>query len=102
MPYKFNPLTGKLDYYETGGSGGPSGNTRVEYRQITAQEALDKELTLAQTPTNENDVRLDIISGTTQEQGTDYNVTGNILTWDGLALDLTLHENDKLRIIYTV
>lgn len=101
--FKFNPLTGKLDL--VGGSGGSDPTTIadkyiVEPRTLTALEAANKEITLDNTPPDPTKVTLDIVSGTSQEYGTDYTVAGDVLSWDGLGLDVTLHEGDKIRVIY--
>jgi len=99
MSYKFNPFTGNLDYFE---SVSVVDGIATEYRTINNLEALNKKLTLGLTPADANKVSLDIISGTTQEYGIDYNVVSDELIWNALGLDLTLEENDKLRIIYPV
>lgn len=99
MSYKFNPFTGNLDYFE---SVSVADGIATEYRTINNSEAADKKLTLSFTPAVPEKVSLDIISGTTQEYGTDYNVVSDELIWNALGLDLTLEENDKIRIIYPI
>ena len=101
--YTWNPFTGRLD--RVGGSGGggsvPDGYI-VEHRDLTMAEATNKELTLANTPPDGTKVSLDIVSGVPQQYGTDYTVTGDTLSWNGLGLDVTLEEGDKVRIIYPI
>lgn len=103
MPFKFNPTTGKLDLVGSGGSG-PANSIAskyiVENRTLTTLEATNMQLTLDNTPPQNLKVSLDIVSGVTQEYGTDYIVNGNILSWSGLALETVLSAGDKLRIIY--
>jgi len=73
---------------------------RVERFTLTLQEATDKEVFLANTPSDPSSVVLDIPSGTVQFLGSDYQVDGNRIFWDGLALEMTLDENDKIVITY--
>ena len=101
MSFRFNPFTGTFDY-DSSSAGGGTGNRVVEYRTITNAEAVSKEITLSNVPSDPSEVVLDIISGVPQKFGTDYSVTGDVLTWNGLGLDVTLEENDDIRIIYTV
>ena len=82
------------------GSGTGSGNIKVEYRTITAPEAAAQELTLAQTPINTNEVALDTIKGCAQFFGTDFTVSGAVLSWAGGPLATELTTGDKLRIFY--
>lgn len=100
MSFKFNPLTGQLDLVGGSTAADVDSGYIVEPRTITAAEALAKEVTLGNTPPSPNKVTLDIVSGVPQEYGTDYLVTGDKLSWNGLGLDVTLSEGDKIRIIY--
>ena len=102
MPSKFNVETGTIEFYNNTCKSSGGADNFVEYRTITNLEATNKQLTLANTPSDVTKVELDIISGTTQEFGVDYNVIGNDLIWNGLGLDVTLLENDKLRITYPI
>lgn len=72
----------------------------VEVRILTLAEATAKEITLTQTPTDPAKVTLDLIGGTSQQVGQDFSVSGDVLSWNGLALETVLEEGDKLRIIY--
>lgn len=100
------PLTGQkvLAYYTTeGGASLPSitGIYKVEgNRQLTSGEALAKQITLLATPGIPSEVVLDIQGGGAAFYGTDFTISGNILTWNGLALDGILATGDRLRIIY--
>jgi hypothetical protein len=71
-----------------------------EYRTITVGEAAAMQLTLANTPNDPTKVMLDFIGGTSQEYGVDYSVTGNVLTWNGYALQSVLDTGDRIRILY--
>ena len=72
----------------------------VEVRTITAGEEAAKEIILTQVPVDINKVTLDVIGGTSQQIGLDFNVVGSVLTWNGFALETALEAGDKLRIIY--
>lgn len=72
----------------------------VDVRELTVGEATAKELTLPSIPTDPTKVTLDLIGGTSQQIGLDFNVVGDVLTWDGFALETNLDTGDKLRIIY--
>lgn len=72
----------------------------VEYRTLSSDESLSKSLILFETPTDSELVQLDIISGGPQNYGTDYEVAGDLLSWDGLNLDGILSAGDRLRISY--
>lgn len=101
MSFKFNPFTGQLDVVDSA-SGGGSLNYIVEHRTITNTESINKELTLANVPPDPTLVTLDIINGTPQRYNDDYIVSGDRLIWNGYALDVTLEQGDKLRIIYPI
>lgn len=74
---------------------------KTEFREITVGEATAKQLTLAELPLVAGEVVLSIKGGTTQYYSDDYVVSGNILSWNGLALDGVLASGDKLIIQYS-
>lgn len=78
----------------------PSGTREVEYIELSLAQETAKEVVLGATPALASGVVLDLIGGTPQKLGVDYNVTGNILTWSGYALDGVLSVGDNLRVIY--
>lgn len=77
-------------------------NYIVEQITLTAQEALDMEAVLSFTPAGPEKVTLDVIGGTSQKQGLDYEVIGNKINWNGKSLETALEENDELRVIYAI
>lgn len=77
------------------------GVSEIEYFTLASGHINNKYVTLANTPYAVTEVTLDIISGTSQEYGVDYTVSGTQLGWSGLALDGLLEVNDKLRTAYT-
>lgn len=72
----------------------------VEEFVLTAQQALDKEVQLAEAP-DPSKVILDLPNGTSQIFDFDFTVSGNILTWNGYALETLLETGDKLRVLYS-
>jgi hypothetical protein len=72
---------------------------RLEYRTLTGGEITAKQLTLAFTPASA--VIFDVITGVAQQETVDFSVTGNIISWSGLALDGVLTAGDVLRLQYT-
>lgn len=75
---------------------------RVEYRTISGGEAIAKNLTLAATPRTPAKVRLTIVGGCAQKYGTDFSVTSNVLSWNGLGLDGDVTAGDIFEISYFV
>jgi hypothetical protein len=77
---------------------GSSTPFHTEYHTITSGENAAKHITLAFTPSTF--VSMDVISGGPQQIITDFSVSGNTLSWNGLALDGILATGDILRIEY--
>lgn len=67
---------------------------------ITPVELSNKQITLDSIPPFPNEVELEFVGGITQLNGIDYEVTNNILHWNGLGLDNFIEENDTLIIHY--
>lgn len=76
------------------------GTRNVEYLELSLADETNENVTLSNTPADNNKVILDLIGGSAQEFGVDYTVSGTTLSWNGLALSGILVEGDKLRIIY--
>lgn len=84
-----------------GGGGGGGETSKVEYRTISVGEAAAKSITLADTPISATKVLLDVKGVGPQFYGDDFTVSGNILSWSGLDLDLLpVVSGDKFRILY--
>lgn len=77
-------------------------DSKVEYRTLTSGEALVKQLNLLETPLDETKVRLYVAGAPNQVYGTDFIVTGVVLSWDTLALDGVLSAGDQIFIEYEV
>lgn len=65
---------------------------------ITLQNINDKFVVLPYTPVLPDEVLLDIKNGIKQINGIDFEVSGNILSWDGMGLDNFLEINDVLLV----
>ena len=91
-------------YYTTEGTPSTpptgSGTFKPEYFTINNTQLTNKEINLSNTPSNPLDVVLDVVGGSPQEYGVDYQVTGNVLSWNGLGLDGQVALGSKLRVIY--
>jgi hypothetical protein len=66
--------------------------------QVTAEHILSKSLTLPSVPLNE--VFANIVGGTAQKQNVDFIVTGSVVSWESLSLELLLEAGDYLSIFY--
>ena len=76
------------------------GTENVNYIDITALMITNKELTLPATPAIATNTVVDVIGGTSQRYGSDFTVSGNVLSWNGLGLETELIAGDVLRIRY--
>lgn len=72
----------------------------VEYPTLTGTDITNKNISLSATPLDPAKVKLDVISGSSQQYSVDYTVSGSTLDWDGLGLDGSLTNGDVLRIVY--
>ncbi len=91
---------GGIPSYSGGGGGGGGSNVKIEYRTLTSGEVLAKQIVLSNTPSLATEVALDLVSGSAQFYGTDFTVSGVILSWNGLSLDGLLAAGDQLRVFY--
>lgn len=78
-----------------------AGPVRVEYRELTAQEAAENKLYLQTMPSNQQHVGMDVLDGVPQRINYDFTVTDNVLSWDIGELKDFLEEGEVLRIIYS-
>lgn len=67
---------------------------------ISAVDVAAKQIVLDPPPQSEESVILEFIGGTTQDNGDDFEVTGNVLSWSGLGLDGFIEENDVIIVRY--
>lgn len=79
---------------------GSNSGYRFERKQITAQNIIDKYITLDATPAIPDVVIVDMENGIKQINGVDFEVIGNKISWDGLGLDGFIDDTDILLIQY--
>ena len=75
-----------------------AGSYIVENRTVSFAEETAKSLTLTATPTNTNEVIIQIVDGVNLRNGTDYSISGTTMSWSGLGLDGILAAGDELTI----
>lgn len=89
-----------------GAGGGPpipaDKTTAVDNFTLTAQDIVNKYITLNDTPTIPAETRLAVSGGTHAFYGTSFTVSGNQLSWSGLGLDGLLIAGDELVVRYPV
>jgi hypothetical protein len=74
-------------------------NYDVTYIYITPAIIASKTIPLPIS--NIYSVAINVVNGSSINNGLDFSVVGNLISWDGLGLDGVLAEGDMLRIIYT-
>ena len=77
-------------------------NVATEIPTLSAAQAASKSVILAKAPTSPAKVVMSIVSGTSQINGPDFSVTGTLLSWNGLALETVLEENDTFVVQYVI
>lgn len=83
----------------TSGDGSSTGGIRIEYFTLSATDIANKYVTLSEFASTH--VAVNLAQATTQRKGVDFEVIGNILTWEGYGLDLPiLTEGMTLRVVY--
>lgn len=81
---------------------GSGATPKVENRVITSGELASKQIILTYAPFDPTATSLDLITEGPQSYGTDFTITGNVLTWSSLGLDGVVTLGDKLRILYFI
>lgn len=79
----------------------PSNIYTVEYFTLDALNISTSSITLNHTPVDSSVVTLDVISGSAQVYGEDYNVSLNVISWADTPLYDILDIGDKLRVTYS-
>jgi hypothetical protein len=83
--------------------GGIVGVSSVEFKYtLLAGDILAKEITLPSIPFNASDVRLTVVGGIEQENGADFIVTGDVLSWDALGYEALVEIGDKFIVTYKI
>lgn len=101
MAIKYNPLSSQFDL--VGITTAPPGTVaEVEKFTLSAGDITAGYITLASSPATAGDTVLMVQNAPSQFYGTDFSVTGNQLSWSGLALDGVLEAGDNLTVMYIV
>jgi len=74
-----------------------SGIEQSYVHTVSVLEQINKELQLIATPAQPSKMLVDIIGGTSQIINIDFQITGDLFQWTGLALDGVLTSGDKVR-----
>jgi hypothetical protein len=73
---------------------------KIESFLLNKENIDNKRVTLSEQPANPNDVTFFPEGGIEQRNGVDFNVSLNVLSWDGLGLDNFLEVDDVVKITY--
>lgn len=79
-----------------------AGSQVVENRTVSAAEATAKELTLSATPKDASKVSFSFPNGSDQVNGTDFSVSGDVLSWNGLSLETLIEAGDVITLTYFI
>lgn len=98
-PLGYTPLNnlGKID-----GIYLPATSTSLvqEYYTLTSTDISNKYIVLDNTPSSPLEVDLIIYGGISQKSGVDFTISGNILDWNSLALELLLETGSIIKTVY--
>lgn len=87
---------------QTVASGGTGTMPKVETRTLTSGETAANQLVLAAAPFDGTQVLIDVIEDGPQAYGTDFSVSGNVVSWSGLGMNPAVSVGSILRIQYFV
>lgn len=96
------PGVTRLSYVPaSAGGGGGGGYPNVEYHTITLAEETAKSFNLSGTPTSPATILVDLVNGPAgQQNGVDFNLVGNTISWNALGWDGMIHAGDVIRIAW--
>lgn len=81
-----------------------SGSSNGDWIQVShiliLSDVENKEFTISPSPVVPSEVVVDIVGGSPQRFGEDYEIIGDKFNWDGLGLDGTLSIGDIIRLAY--
>ena len=72
-----------------------------QFYEITAIDISNKYITLDYTPIDNNKVDIIVYGGIHQRSNVDFLVSGNQVSWDGLAMESLLEQNNYICITYS-
>jgi hypothetical protein len=81
---------------------GKNAGLKVKTEKLVITQAIidNKSISLQKQPTNPNDILFLPEGGIRQNYGTEFTLSGNVLTWENLGLDGFLEVDDIINITY--
>lgn len=77
-----------------------AGDINIVARTLTPLDISSKSVTLPNTPLATNSGMIIPANGIPQLQGVDFNITGNVLDWNGMPYELIAQSGDQVKIVY--
>jgi hypothetical protein len=77
-----------------------AGEINIVSKELTLLDISSKSVILPNVPLNTNSAIIIPANGIPQLQGVDFNITDNVLSWNGLPYEEVAQEGDKIKIIY--
>ena len=68
---------------------------------LNGTDISNKYVLLSDIPSTPSDTILNVVGGIVQDYGNDYEVSMNVLTWDGLGLESILSVGDKIIVQFS-
>lgn len=87
---------------QTVSTAGTGTNPKVETRTLTSAEISANQLVLIMAPFDGTQVLIDVIEDGPQAYGSDFTVSGNVVSWSGLGMGSAVSAGSILRIQYFV
>jgi hypothetical protein len=78
----------------------PAGSNVVYPYTLILADITAKQITLPSTPVNPLLVTVDVITGVKQDEGSDFTVSGAVLSWNALGYEALAAVGDQLVIKY--
>lgn len=100
MGVRYNVFTGQLDVTGSGGSPPPSSGYYTQIFVLDALQVAAKSVTLSLAPTTPTSTLFMVRGGPSQGYSLDFTVSGNTVSWNGLALDGILEIGDQITIVH--
>lgn len=100
IQYTIDPITKKIDLSATAGGAGSFPYKPFAFT-LDNTDIANKFVILPENVGDPTKVRLVVLGGTEQVYGDDFTVSGAVVSWNGLPLELLLSSGDKIIVIYT-
>lgn len=77
-----------------------AGDINIISKTLTLLDITSKSIILPNEPLGTNSAMIIPANGIPQLQGVDFNISGNLLSWDGFPYEQIAQEGDQIKIIY--